>query len=157
TAEPTTEPEPSDVLFTLSAKVRATNGDTITIGLVAHEPRAWNDPELSDLADQFLRRCATGNGIAPIDEAYLRAQGVSLMHIEFTSDSPDHQFASPLELYFGNAYFARAAFTDAVVTAGGNTDCYEGATWLFTNNAYGVSAFESGSTTPDPSQWQFGS
>lgn len=161
TSEPTEEPTapsaPDDVLFTLSAKVRATNGTTITIGLIAHEPRAWNDPEISALADQFVQRCATGNGITPIDEAYLTAQGASLMYVEFTSDSPDHQFESPLELYFGNVYFARAAFTDAVVTAGGNTDCYEGATWLFTNNAYGVASFETGSATPDTSQWQFGS
>ncbi|MBX3095189.1 MAG: hypothetical protein KF680_11735, partial [Cryobacterium sp.] len=63
TEEPTAPPEPDDVLFTLSAKVRATNGTTITIGLIAHEPRAWNDPEVSTLADQFLQRCATGNGI----------------------------------------------------------------------------------------------
>lgn len=157
TNEPTAAPEPEDVLFTLSATVRAADGAAITIGLVAHEPRAWNDPEIADLTDEFLQRCAGGNGITPIDEAYLAAQGVSLMLVEFTSDSPDHQFAAPLELYFGNPFFARAAFTDAIVTAGGSTDCYEGATWLFTNDAYGVSAFETGTTSTDTTQWQFGS
>ena len=157
TTEPTVEPEPDDVLFTLSAKVRATDGTVITIGLIAHEPRVWNDPGIADLADEFLQRCAGGNGITPIDETYLTEQGASLMLVEFTSDSPDHQFTTPLELYFGNPFFARAAFTDAIVTAGGSTDCYDGATWLFTNDAYGVSAFETGTMTPDTTQWQFGS
>lgn len=150
------EPEP-DVLFTLSATVSALDGTPVAIQLVAHEPRVWSDPEIAGLADQFLERCKAGTGLTPIDADYLNANGATLMRIDFVSDSPDHQFASPIQLHFGNQFFPRAAFTDAVVTAQDDTSCYAGATWLFSNNAYAVSAFETGSSVPDTNQWQYGS
>lgn len=150
------EPDP-DVLFTISATVSALNGTAIGIQLVAHEPRVWSDPEIADLADQFLERCKAGTGVTPIDADYLTANGATLMRVDFVSDSPDYQFASPIQLHFGNQFFPRAAFTDAVVTAQGDTSCYAGATWLISNNAYAVSAFETGSSTPDTNQWQYGS
>lgn len=157
-SETPTAPEPAaDVLFTVTATVRATDGTAIEISLVAHEPRSWDDPRMADLADEFLSRCADGNGLTPIDEGYLAANGTTLMKVDFESNTPDFQFESPIQLYFGNVFFPRAAFTDAVVSAGGDANCYAGATWLFTNDAYGIASFETGSTTPDPRQWQFGS
>lgn len=160
-AEPSEQPQasgpPSDVLFSLSATVRATDGTRITIGLVAHEPRVWSDPQIADLAEEFLERCASGTGLTPIDSDYLTRNGATLMRVDFISDSRDFQFASPIQLHFGNQFFPRAAFTDAVVTARGEGACYAGATWVFSNDAYAISAFETGSTTPDRSQWRFGS
>lgn len=153
-----TAPEPAaDVLFTITAEVRATDGTAITIRMVGHEPHVWSSPDVSDLADQFLERCSSGTGVTPIDASYLDANGATLMLVDFESDSPDYQFASPIQLYFGNQFFPRAAFTDAVVTGGGETDCYAGATWVFSNDAYAISAFEAGSPSPDRRQWQFGS
>ncbi|HRN28341.1 MAG TPA: hypothetical protein PK890_01355 [Terrimesophilobacter sp.] len=145
------------MLFTITATVRAADGTAIEVSLVAHEPHVWDDPVISDLADEFLTRCAAGTGVTPIDESYLAANGATLMRVDFESDSPDHQFESPIQLYFGNHFFPRAAFTDAVVTAGGETDCYMGATWVLSNDAYGISSFETGSSSPDLRQWQFGS
>lgn len=150
-------PEPTDVLFTVTATVRATDGTEIEVRLVAHEPRVWNDPEFTEPAAQFLERCATGTGVTPIDADYLTENGATLMLIDFESDSPDYQFASPIQLHFGNQYFPRAAFTDAVVTANDDAACYAGATWVFSNSAYAISAFETGTRTPDRTQWQFGS
>lgn len=156
--ESPTVPEPAaDVLFTITAAVRATDGTVITVRLVAHEPHPWGDPEVSDLAGQFLDRCSSGTGVTPIDAAYLDANGATLMRVDFEADKPDFQFASPIMLYFGNPFFPRAAFTDAVVTGGGETDCYAGATWVFSNDAYAISAFETGNPSPDRRQWQFGS
>ena len=102
-SEEPTAPEPDpDVLFTVAATVSSINGTSIGIQLVAHEPRPWDDPELADLAEQFLERCHAGTGVTPIDGDYLTTNGATLMRIDFVSDTPDDQFASPIQLHFGN-------------------------------------------------------
>src|SRR5690606_8956246 len=113
--EPSTQPEPDpqrDVLFTITANVRAVDGTTIGISMAAHSPVASTDPEAVDLKNEFLGVCGAGNGTQPIDDQYLAEQGSTLLLVELSTDNPGQEFAAPLDLFFGSPYFAQAASGD---------------------------------------------
>jgi hypothetical protein len=158
--EPTAsaEPEPvaSDVLFTLNAKVRSIDGRTIGIRMEGHQPVVFDNPEVADLTDQYVTACAEGTGRTPIDEAYLQRYGATLMRVDFISDTPGLEFASPIELWFGNPYMARAAVGGAVIQPPDIDNCFAGYAWAISDNAYGIASFESPSGVPDDTLWQLG-
>lgn len=85
---PTTPPdngvdETADILFTITANVRASDGRTIGISMAAHQPIASTEPGAAEIRDEFLGLCGDGNGSQPITEAYLEENGSTLMRVEF--------------------------------------------------------------------------
>lgn len=156
TAEPTAEPEPDDVLFTLDAQVRSIDGARIGVRVRTHAPLAWDDPEAEELRDAFVDVCRDGNGISRIDEDYLADMGTSFVRVEFSTDNPGLQFASPLELYFGSVYFPRAGVGSALIQPNNANNCYSGYAWVLSESVTGIGSFENPGGDPDLKQWQYG-
>lgn len=156
-APPEEQPDPNaDLLFTITANVRAVDGRTIGISMAAHMPIASTDPEAADLRSEFLSVCGAGNGAQPIDETYLEENGSTLMKIEFASNSPGLTFASPIDLFFGSPYFAQSATGDGITPEPGGQPCFYGFAWATSGEAHGVADFENSDGVPDPGQWLFG-
>lgn len=160
--EPTTPPiEPpvnpdADVLFTITANVRAADNRTIGISMSAHTPVASTDGSVSELRDKFLDVCGEGTGAQPMTEQYLEENGSSLMKIAITSATPGLTFAAPIELFFGSPYFAQAAIGDGVNPNPAGHTCFYGFSWPRSGDVLGIADFENSEATPDPTQWIFG-
>lgn len=156
---PSGEPEPdpnADILFTITANVRAVDGRTIGISMAAHAPIASTDPDAADLRAQFLSVCGAGNGAQPITEQYLEENGSTLMRVEFAANTPDLTFATPIELFFGSPYFAQSASGSGISADAGGQPCFYGFSWAKSGDARGVADFENSDGVPDLGQWQFG-
>lgn len=151
------EPDPmADVLFTITANVRAVDGRTIGISMAAHSPVASTDSAAAGLRDKFVSVCSQSGGTQPIDENYLRDNGSTLMSIDFTSNTPDLTFASPIGLHFGSQYYAHAALGDGITPQPGGQACYYGFDWSKSGTAQGIADFENPDGVPDVSQWIYG-
>lgn len=156
-ATPSAEPAPEiEVLFTITANVRAVDGRTVGISMTAHPPIASTDPEAVEIRDEFLAVCGAGNGAQPIDEQYLADQGSTLMLVELSTNTPGQTFVTPLDLFFGSPYFAQSATGDGISAYPGGQTCYSGFLWSTSGDARGVADFENPDGTPDVSQWRFG-
>lgn len=154
-AEPTPD-ETGDILFTITANVRAVDGRTIGISMAAHAPLASTDKAAAELRDKFIDLCGEGNGPQPITEQYLEDNGSTLLRIALASTAPDLTFASPIALHLGSPYFAQAAFgTGITPTIGGHT-CFNGFDWAKSGSATGIGDFENSDAGADLNQWQFG-
>jgi len=158
-ASPTPEPEPestADILFLITANVRAVDGRTVGISMAAHAPVASTFDGATDLRNEFLSVCGAGNGSQPIDEKYLEDQGSTLMLIEFSTNTPDQEFAAPLDLFYGSPYFAQSATGTGIAPVPGGQTCYSGFQWSRSGDARGIADFENPDGTPDLNQWRFG-
>ncbi len=165
--EPTGESSPSappgeqvdpnaDLLFTITANVRAVDGRTIGISMAAHQPLASTDPDAADIRDSFLAVCGAGTGAQPVTADYLEQQGSTLMRIEFASNTPDLTFAAPIDLNFGSPYFASSATGPGITPEPGGQPCYYGFAWSTSGSAQGVANFENPDGIPDLNQWFYG-
>ena len=156
-ATPSAAPSPElDVLFTITANVRAVDGRTVGISMTAHPSIASTDPKATDLRNEFLGVCGAGNGAQPIDAQYLADQGSTLMLVELSTNTPDQKFAAPLDLFFGSPYFAQSATGDGISAYPGGQTCYSGFVWSRSGDARGVADFENPDGTPDVAQWRYG-
>jgi len=161
TETPTPSPEPTadttaDILFTITANVRAVDGRTIGISMAAHAPLASTDKAAADIRAQFLSVCGAGTGVQPITEQYLADNGSSLLRIALTSATPDLTFASPIKLIFGSPYFAQGASGEGISPSVGGHACFNGFEWSKSGKASGVADFENSNGVPDLNQWHFG-
>ncbi len=165
--EPTVENTPSappgeqvdpnaDVLFTITANVRAVDGRTIGISMAAHEPLASTDPDADGIRESFLSVCGAGTGAQPVTAEYLEQQGSTLMRLEFESNTPDLTFAAPIDLIFGSPYFASSASGPGITPEPTGQPCYYGFAWATSGSAQGVANFENPDGVPDTKQWLYG-
>lgn len=146
----------ADVLFTITANVRAVDGRTVGISMAAHEPLASTDPDATAIREAFLSVCGGGNGAQPMTAEYLAVQGSTLMRLEFEANAPDLTFAAPIDLIFGSPYFASSATGAGITPEPGGQPCYYGFAWATSGSAQGVANFENPDGIPDPKQWLYG-
>lgn len=163
TVEPTTEPTVAppadtteDILFLITANVRAADGRTIGISLAAHAPLASTDEGAADARNALVDVCGSGTGVQPIDEQYLSDNGSTLMRIAITATTPDLKFQSPIELLLGSPYFAQAAIGPGVTPVSDGITCFSGFEWSKSGKVLGVSDFENADGVPDLEQWKTG-
>lgn len=153
--DPTSDPN-ADVLFTITANVRAVDGRTVGISMAAHAPIASTDVAAADLRTQFLSVCGAGTGAQPITEQYLADNGSTLVRIDISSTAPDLTFATPIDLFFGSPYFAQAATGNGINPEPGGQPCFFGFSWSKSGQANGIADFENSDAVPDLNQWHFG-
>ena len=153
---PAEQPSTEDVLFIITANVRAVGGRTVGISMTAHEPIPSTDKSATTLRDDFLSVCAAGNGSQPIDEAYLANQGSTLMKVDLSTNTPDQNFAEPLLLFFGSPYFAQAVVGSGVIPMPGGQTCFSGFEWTTSGSIHGIADFENAEGVPDLGQWRYG-
>ena len=168
TAEPTKEPvaekpaEPDDVLFTVSAKVRAIDGTTLDISLTGHEPVASTDNAAAPLVEDFVEQCAALEGrsvsdaTAPISEESLASFGSSLLRIDLASSPEGETFVAPVDLVLGSPYYAKVAFGDTVQAIDTTDTCTGRFQMTGSGSGTAITNYESGGTMPDVSQWAYG-
>ncbi len=163
TVEPTTPPtdEPidessDDILFTITANVRAADGRTIGISMAAHAPLGSTDPAAAELRDNLIDVCGAGSGTQPITEEYLRDNGSSLVKISIASTTPDLTFESPIEMIFGSPYFAQAAIGSGISPIADGVTCFNGFEWTKSGTVLGIGDFENPDAAPDLKQWTTG-
>ena len=153
-----TPQEVADVLFTISANVRDTNGGRIGITMTAHALTAYDDPKVSDLKDQFLAACGSDAGGLQITEQSMAEGGSALMRVDLTSTTDRRTFAAPLDLYLGSQYFPQTVIGDGIIAPAGPYACHGDGlyAWGDSGTAYGIADFQSGSPTPDLNKWRYG-
>lgn len=168
TAEPTAEPEPEktaepdDVLFTVSAKVRAIDGTTLGISLTGHEPVASTDRAAAPLVDDFVEQCAALEGRSVSDvstlisEESLQTFGSSLLRIDLESSPEGETFVAPVDLALGSPYFAKVASGDRVQAVDTTTTCTGRYQMTGSGTGTAITNYESGNARPDLDQWAYG-
>jgi hypothetical protein len=148
-----TPEEPSDVLFTISATARATDGSRVGITITAHRPVAYSDPKVSDLTDDFLGGCPTDASGSPLTEKTLAATGSALMPLTLTSNRPGQTFVAPIQLFLGGPYTTQTVSgTGIVPPAEGCTGVY---TWMKSGNARALIDFQTNESVPDVTMWRY--
>lgn len=156
------EEEADDVVFTILAKVRATDGTTMDISLIGRTPVPAADKKGTRLAAEFADKCAEMDGYSvsdasvPISFQSLVDFGSSLMRIDYSVTPVGHTLFSPVDLELGSPYFAEIVSGDGVVPLSPNRTCTGGYQLSESGSGYAVSNFESGTSAPDPGQWVFG-
>ena len=148
-------PAPTDVLFTISAKVRSSAGATIGIQLTAHSPLAASDDKAAALASEFLNECG-GVGGTPITLDSMVSNGSTLVRLDLTSTTTGQTFVSPLDLYLGSNFSAKAANGDGIVQPQASDGCLGTYSWSSSGTAHGIAEFESDSATADMGKWRYG-
>lgn len=153
TAEPTAEP--TDILFTVTANVRAADGRTISISMAAHAPLVSTDPEAVELRNNLIDVCGEG-ALQPITEEYLRDNGSTLVKVSVASTTSDLAFESPIELIFGSRFYAQAAIGQGISPIAGGPTCFNQFEWTKSGSILGIGDFENPDGTPDLDQWKTG-
>ncbi|MCU1523641.1 MAG: hypothetical protein JWO18_535, partial [Microbacteriaceae bacterium] len=112
TPSPSTSPSasagpagPSDVLFTISANVRAKDGSTIAIKMTAHKPLPYSNSDAADLQKEFLDTCGAAVHGQPVTADTLAANGSILMSIDLASSVKGKPFVYPLDASLGTTSF----------------------------------------------------
>lgn len=155
-AAPTQEPT-ADVLFTISAKVRSSTGSTIGIQLTAHSPLAASDTSKAKaLVTEFLDQCGDGSGGTPITQDSMVGNGSTLVLLELTSTTEGQQFVSPLDLYLGSNFSAKAASGAGIVPPPSSDGCIGTYSWSRSGTAHGIAEFENDTAIPDFGKWRYG-
>ena len=168
TVEPSKEPvaekpaEPDDVLFTVSAKVRAIDGTTLGISLTGRTPVAATEKSAATLVDSFVEQCGALDGRSVSDASTqispesLATFGSSLLRIDLASSPEGETFVAPVDLLLGSPYYAKVASGDKV-QAIDTTDTCTGR-YQMTGSGMGtaITNYESGGTLPDLDQWAYG-
>lgn len=156
------EAEADDVLFTILAKVRATDGTTMDISLIGHRPLPASDQKGVLLAETFIDECTALDGYSvsdaatPVSFQSLIDFGASLMRIDYATTPAGHTLFSPVDLELGSPYYAEVVSGDGVVPLSANRTCTGGYQLSASGSGFAVSNFESGSAIVDPDQWAFG-
>lgn len=159
TALPTEEPNEEsvdDVLFTITANVRAADGRTIGISMTAHAPVESVDPDAAELRDQLIDVCGAGSGTQPITEQYLRENGSTLVKVSIASTAADLTFETPIDIIFGSPYYAQAAVGQGISPASNGVPCFNGFSWAKSGTVLGIGDFENPDAAPDLGQWTTG-
>lgn len=154
----TATPEPKDVLFTISANVRAKDGSTIGILLTAHKPIVSTSSAVKSLQTEFLGECGGGVGGIPVTADTLTANGSILMGIDLAASVTGKSYAYPLDLALGSQNFAQAAKGTGITEGDATSPCYgvPSHRWSTAGPAHAVADFESGSPGPDTESWRYG-
>lgn len=153
----TSTPKPiADVLFTISAKVRSAGGDTIGIELTARPPLAANDDKANALLSEFLDQCGAGVGGNPVTRDSMVNNGSTLVRLDLTSTTENQTFVSPLDLYLGSNFSAKAASGKGVVAPASANGCMGTYSWASSGTAHGIAEFENDSAQPDFGKWRYG-
>ncbi|MBC7723926.1 MAG: hypothetical protein H7146_04135 [Burkholderiaceae bacterium] len=161
---PTATPveETDDALFTISAKVRATDGTTMDISLVGHTPIPVTSSGASRLASTFVEKCSAmggysmSNAALPVSMDTLVNYGSSLMRIDYSTTPDDHTIYSPVDLELGSPYFSEVVTGDGFVAVTTNRTCTGGYQLTKSGSGMAILNFESGSPAPDLAQWRYG-
>lgn len=160
-ASPTSSPEPSaaapdpvdDVLFTISAKARATDGSRVGMLLTAHTPVAYSDPTFKTMSREFLAGCPTDAYGVELSDDSLSKSGSALMRLEVTSNRPGQTFIAPVQLFLGGPYTTQMVVGSGIVRpAEGCTGIY---TWTNSDNATALVNFQSNESTADTTMWRY--
>lgn len=168
TVEPTREPEPEttaepdDVLFTVSAKVRAIDGTTLGISLTGRSPVASTDTAAAPLVEDFVEQCVALEGRSvsdasvPISEESLASFGSSLLRIDLASSPEGETFVAPVDLVLGSPYYAKVAFGDRVQEVETNATCTGRYQMTGSGSGTAITNYESGTTLANLRQWAYG-
>jgi hypothetical protein len=160
-ATPASTPEPSatveapveDVLFTISATARATDGSRVGMMLTAHTPIAYSDPNVDAMSNEFLAGCPTDAYGTELNEETLGQVGSSLMRLEVTSNRPGQTFVAPVQLFLGGPYTTQTVRGAGIVPpAEGCTGIY---TWTISEDATALVHFQTNESIPETSMWRY--
>lgn len=156
-------PEPADdVLFTVAAKVRATDGTTVDLAVSGRAPLASTDDAATSLVDSFVDQCVAlgGRSASDVDTgvsaAALEAFGSTILQLDLSSTPEGHTFAAPVDVELGSPYFARVVSGDNVQAVEPNDTCTGGYQLTGSGAGTALANFESGTPEPDLTQWTFG-
>jgi hypothetical protein len=158
TASPSAPPsaapqEPSDVLFTINATARATDGSRVGVTLTAHNPVAYDDPTAGDLSSELLDGCPTDASGRALTEKSLADTGSALMSLTLTSNRPGQTFVAPIQLFLGGPYTTQTVSgTGIVPPAEGCTGIY---TWMKSGDAQALVGFQTNEPAPDVTMWRY--
>lgn len=155
-ATPTSTAQASDVLFTISANVRAVDGSTVGILMTVHAPIPHSSAAAKPLEDSFIGACGSGKGGMPRDAAYLAANGSMVLPVDIAASTTGKTFASPVGLNLGSPYFGAAVSGKNLVPADATAPCYNGYRWITSGTVKAVSEFESGIPGPNLRLWRYG-
>lgn len=156
---PTEEPSPEptdDILFTVTANVRAADGRTIGISMAGHAPIASTDSDATEIREKLLEVCGGSTVNQPITEESLAENGSTLMRISIDSTASDLTFETPVELVFGSPYFAQAATGQGISPVADGVTCHTGFAWAKSGTVLGVASFLNPDGQPDFGQWKTG-
>ena len=160
TPDPSVEPT-SDVLFTIRTSTTDDSGSSVALTMVGHAPQDWDAAGRAGIKDSFISQCAAlgggtvSNAEGVLDEASLDAYGSILMVIDVTSTPASHALAGGIELKLGSPYFYEVVSGDGLSNPYAVT-CYAGYQINSTGTVTSITNYESGSPTPDPTQWKTG-
>jgi hypothetical protein len=148
---------PSDVLFTISANVRAKDGSTIAIKMTAHKPLPYSNSDSADLQKEFLETCGAAVGGQPVTAETLAANGSILMSIDLASSVKGKPFVYPLDTSLGKTnFFGQSAKGQGIKPTDPAAPCDSGYGWSTSGSAHAIADFESGIPGPDLTQWRYG-
>jgi hypothetical protein len=152
---PSATPEdPSDVLFTINATARATDGSRVGVTLTAHLPVAYTDPAVRELSSDFLEGCPTDASGRSLTEKSLADTGSALMPLTLTSNRPGQTFVAPIQLFLGGPYTTQTVSGAGIVSPPeGCTGIY---TWMKSGDAHALIDFQTNASVPDVTMWRYG-
>ncbi len=146
----------SDVLFTISANVRAVDGSTIGILMTAHTPVAYSNAAAKTYESTFLTQCGDGKGGIARDATFLSANGSIMLPIDIAASATSKTFVSPVGITLGSPYFGSAITGRGTVPTDTSAPCYSGYEWVTSGTVHAIADFESGNPGPDLKLWRFG-
>jgi hypothetical protein len=164
-SSPTPTPTPvavSDVLFTITAEVTDTAGEVVSLTMTGHQPQVSTAAGRESIRDTYISECnARGGGstsdyaAGTIDPSMLEGFGSTLMVIDIDSSPAGRTFSAPLSLRLGSGFYYQVVTGDGVDHLR-STGCYADAELVGSGTATGITNYETGYGTPDPTQWQNG-
>ena len=160
--EPEKAPESDDVLFTVSAKVRAIDGTTLGISLTGRTPIAATEESAATLVESFVEQCIALDGRSvsdasiPISQESLATFGSSLLRIDLASSPEGETFVAPIDLLLGSPYYAKVASGDKVQAIDTTSTCTGRYQMTGSGSGTAITNYESGAMLPDLGQWAYG-
>lgn len=155
-ATPTATATATDVLFTISANVRAVDGSTIGILMTAHKPIPYSDSAVKPFESAYLSACGDGKGGIARDSAFLAANGSTMLPIDIAASAAGKTFVAPVGITLGSPYFGASATGKTLVASDTTAPCYSGYQWVTSGAVKAVADFESGIPGPDLKLWRYG-
>lgn len=146
-------------LFLITATTTSATGEAIEVRMTGYASRPFSD--VPDITQSYVDQCtALGGGVVlqpdgGLDDATLTAVGSSLMVIETVSTPSNTTLAGGIELLLGNPFYTVVASGDGLSNPFAN-QCFGGYQIGSTGSVTSITNYETGSPTPDPSQWRSG-
>lgn len=148
-----TAAEVSDVLFTIGANARATDGSTVGLLLTAHTPLAYDDPKAASLTEGFLAGCPTDAYGAELTAKSLADTGSALMLVTLSSNRPGQTLVAPIQIFLGGPYTSQTVSGAGIVPpSDGCTGVY---TWTTSGDAKAIVNFQANASIPDTTMWRY--